>query len=356
MLREFECCHFQHFETRIASAVSLTLLVYTYEGILRLLSTSSILIMTRRCLSRTQIIRLSAALLLYGLALLSVDRLAIVLTKFETSTMRLATVEGGGSRNKLTKPSTSPTKATVGLVDYCVGESYATIKKLVVYNRQEYADRWGYKVLSGSEEVMPVQTFVKPLAWLKAAYFYQLLSNSQEQEIEWFLWVDCDALVTRFDLSVDEVLQDLDVRPEHHLIVSSDPHTDFNLGIMFVRNSEWSRELWKRTLQKASDVAIREHKWWEQKALLELYHENQHQEATNILIISDRWKINALQTFRRNEFNASSFALHRVNCRKQPECADLFESFFCATMPNGSFPEDLVDCSNATEAFVEAAS
>jgi hypothetical protein len=238
--------------------------------------------------------------------------------------------------------------STIALVDYCVGESYATLKKLVAYNRRAYADNWRYKILSGNEEAVPVQSFIQPFAWLKAAYLFQLLSSSEEQDVEWFLWMDCDSLVTRFDMSVPQVLQEIGVSAENHIVVAADPHADFNTGVMFIRNCQWSRDLWKRALQKASNNTIREHPWWEQQALLDLYHENLHNETRHILVSPDRWKINAFQSIRRNEFNASSFVLHRVNCNEQPECSRLFESFFCATMPNGSYPEGLVDCSNRT--------
>ena len=258
------------------------------------------------------------ALLLFGVIVFSVDRRHISgLVRFESTsrlqpTSRSQSVKNGHVKKSL--PQVSPTSnVSVGLVDYCVGDSYATHKKLIAYNRQTYADKWGYTIFSGDEEVFPMQTFVNPLAWLKAAYLYQLLSGVQARDIEWFLWMDCDALITRFDLNVDDLLLDLNVRPEHHVVVAQDPHAEFKSGVMFVRSSEWSRDLWKRTLQKASNVSIREHIWWEQQALLELYRENRHQESTHILITPDRWKINVFRTPRRNEFNASSFALHRVD-------------------------------------------
>jgi hypothetical protein len=317
--------------------------------------------------SRIQVL---VALVLLWLVLLSIDRYGAKTFKLETSTARSTTVERNTPQESIGNLTDardkdyhgtkrhgirdSASSVTVGLVDYCVGESYATLKKLIGFNRQAYAAQWNYSIFSGNDDEFPLQTFVEPLAWLKAAYFYQLLSSAQTQEIEWFLWIDCDALITRFDHSVDDILNDLNTTYNHHIVVAQDPHTEFNSGVMFVRNSEWSRDLWKRALQKASDDAIRRHKWWEQQALLEVYRDNQHEETLRILITPYRWKINAFQTFRRNEFNSSSFALHRVNCRKQPECNNLFISFFCIIMSNASFPEELVDCSNATDEFMKS--
>jgi len=316
-----------------------------------------------------RLIGLSIALLLFGITLLSVDRRETAgLIRLETFTTRAATVGDGASRDALRKATnvftterngnessseTAAVSSTVGLVDYCVGDSYATLKKLIAYNRRVYADKWNYTIFSGNEEVFPVQTFVTPLAWLKAAYFYHLLTSAQVQDIEWFLWIDCDALITRFDSSIPQILEDLHVQLKHDVVMAQDPNTEFNSGVMFVRNSEWSRDLWKHTLQKASDIAIREHVWWEQQALLELYRENQYDEESHILITPDRWKINAFRTPRRNGYNASSFAWHRVNCREQPKCNDLFEAFFCDVMPNGTYLEELVDCGNVNDSLLD---
>ncbi len=322
-----------------------------------------------QCYPRNHI-GVSMALLFIGLALLSIDRLGVTFETFvarSTAALEQKTEIQDDSiiHNSIQFPkealfplhhSTSTNITVVGLVDYCVGDSYITLKKLIAYNRQTYANKWNYTIFSGNEDVFPAQTFIEPRAWLKAAYFYQLLTSTQTRDVDWLLWVDCDALITRFDLSVDDVLSDLKTTSQHHVVVAEDPHTEFNSGVMLVRNSDWSRELWGHALQKASNVSVREHKWWEQQALLELYRENIHEEKTRILITPHRWKINALQTFRRHEFNASSFILHRVNCRKQqPECNNLFMSFFCLTMPNGSYPEDLVDCSNASMTLLGSA-
>lgn len=291
-------------------------------------------------------------LLTVGLILLLIfEATLIVLSYPSTLAHTMPNSEDVPKMNSTTTPQ-NETDMTVALVDYCVGDMYARLKKLVTYNRQVYADTWGYRVRSGNENELPVQSFVEPLAWLKAAYFFQLLSSYRDHDVDWFLWVDCDALVTRFDLSIPQVLDDLGVLPQHHVVLAHDLGAgDFNTGVILVRNSEWSLGLWRRTLLKASDPAIRTHPWWEQQALLELYHENRFDESQHILITADRWKINAFRNQQLHEFNESSFVLHRVFCREQPKCDNLFETFFCATMPKGSFPEGIVDCRIETESI-----
>jgi hypothetical protein len=303
-------------------------------------------------------IRLSIFFLFFGITFLWGDRRDAITNSGRFETRRPQSVDRSMDKlQKINKDRSFPVSTlnlSVGLVDYCVGDSYAILKKLIAYNRQTYANKWNYTIFSGNEDVFPAQTFIEPRAWLKAAYFYQLLTSTQTRDIDWFLWVDCDALITRFDLSVDDVLNDLKTTSQHHIVVAEDPHTEFNSGVIFVRNSDWSRDLWGHALQKASNVSVREHTWWEQQALLELYRENIHEEKTRILITPHRWKINAFYTPRRNDFNSSSFVLHRVNCREQPACDVLFESFFCTIMPTTSYPNDIVDCSSANMTPLES--
>lgn len=308
----------------------------------------------------TKFVGLCVALLLFAFTLMSVDR------PFPSTKFRSVNRRSSISNDKVTDESQATSKeskhlstalfssnTTVGLVDYCAGDSYATLKPLIDANRQAYASRYNYTIFSGDLDTFPLQSFVEPLAWLKAAYFYHLLSSTHSQHFDWFLWVDCDALITRFDFSVDTILNDLNTSPSHHIVMAQDPHSEFNSGVMFVRNTDWSRDLWKRTLQMASNETVRRHPLWEQQALLELYRANQFNEQTRVLITPDRYKINAFRTPRRNDFNESSIAWHRVNCREQPLCNDLFEAMFCASMPKEFSTKELIDCANVNETLLE---
>jgi len=237
---------------------------------------------------------------------------------------------------------------TVGIVGYCVGEKYQDLNRLATYNHRAYADRYGYDVFQGNEEDVPEQSFITPFAWLKALYMYRLLSSPppsrQEQalSIEWFLWLDCDALVARFDKSVVEILDELHVQHHHHMVIAMDRSSPFNTGVIFMRNCQWSQDLWKRALQSASNDTVRHHKWWEQKALHDLYAQNLHNESHHIYVVKDRWKINAFGGYNRGhtEFTNESYIWHRVHCVK-PECYNYSHAFFCSKTPKGTYPTEL---------------
>jgi hypothetical protein len=240
----------------------------------------------------------------------------------------------------------SPHSPHFALVDYCVGDSFNVLKSLVYYNRHAYAKRQGYDIFSGSIDDFPLEPFISPQAWLKPAYLYHLMTKNVSS-IDWFVWLDCDALIARMDWSLEEVLSEklgVSNNQQNDMIVAQDPNTLFNTGVMIIRNSDWSRDLLKRLLQQVSiNNSTRYNSWWEQRALLDLYDSNQHNEKQRIMITPHRTVLNAFQNERRNEYGSgATFIWHRVNCRKHQEiCTQMSVDFFCETMPEGSYPEDL---------------
>ena len=58
------------------------------------------------------------------------------------------------------------------------------------------------------------------------------------------------------------------------------------------RVTDWALETTARALRLTSDKMIREHGFWEQKALHKLYSDNAHGEQRKILVLQERWKIN----------------------------------------------------------------
>jgi hypothetical protein len=254
--------------------------------------------------------------------------------------MMTTTTRASGTRPK---SSLSPRFA---LVDYCTGDSFNLLKKLVYYNRLAYAKTHGYGILSGSIEDFPLEPFISPKAWLKPAYLYHLMTNN-EGNIDYFVWIDCDVLIARMDWSLKEVLSEklgISDTHQHDVIVSQDPNTLFNTGVMLLRNTDWSRDLLKRTLQQASiNNSTRYNSWWEQRALLDLYESNTHNEQQRIMITPHRTVLNAFRNERRNEYDPdTTFMWHRVNCRKHQQiCTQMSVDFFCDTMPKGSYPEYL---------------
>ena len=200
----------------------------------------------------------------------------------------------------------------IGLVSYCVGEQFVGLQQLVTHNHHAYAAasttdatstriaattstttnnnhhnhyNQNVYIFQGNETNFPIQSFITPGAWLKAAYIHHLLSTSTpptssssslshkitttitSQDMDWFLWLDCDALISRFDVTIPKLLEEeLNVQSHHNLIVAPDKSptisikknknqnatatsdskelsSPMNTGVMLIRNCIWSLQL-----------------------------------------------------------------------------------------------------------------
>ena len=237
----------------------------------------------------------------------------------------------------------------VGLVSFCHGRKFQELGKWATLNHIEYATRHGYDFFKGNEQVLPHMHFLTPFAWLKAGFFWQLLQARSKHE--WFVWVDCDALYMNMDKTVPDLIRDLGYDPRRnsdvHIIVADDLGSSiFNTGVLLVKNSEWSRDFFGNVLRMAQNENVRNHGFWEQFAMQELYKANRHMERIHVQIVVDRYKLNAF-TVEREFRDGVSFVLHQVNCPGHPnnrassekDCTNKMKSFFCAKLAS-KFPNE----------------
>ena len=211
------------------------------------------------------------------------------------------------------------------LLHYCGGKSYAGIAEFSLENSKEYAKRHELDVLVANSDTFPTESFFTPKAWVKLAFMLQILEMKQ---YSWLLWLDCDVLITSLHLPVEPLLDSLNVSHDHDIVVAKDiGNSPFNTGVLLVRVSDWTVKTVARALRYAEDPSVREHGWWEQKALHLLYNENKHEEQLKILVVQDRWRLNAFANL--GEERSDSFAWHRVNCRNQSACDQSFKKKFC---------------------------
>ena len=327
--------------------------------------------LTMRTLTRVGTILLILILIIQSMQT-SNHQLQNIQKETATSRRQIMTEAGGGSKDILGEAVAENTlEATnkydinvtrVGLVSYCSGSHYDRLRELVHYNRMAYAHSFddGHVSIFDGEAVngtMPYETFISPGAWLKAAYLYQLLLISSSirkatlhlegvtrpynpgdlSQVDWFIWMDCDTLFGRFDLSIPQLLQQyLYVQPHHHIIVAEDfdEGSPFNTGVMFIRNNEWSLQLFHNALRLAEKKGIRNHIYWEQYALHKLYKDNSYDEREHFRIVQNRSIFNAFHFAADEYIDGESLIWHRVGCRVNSWCCARYSSsFFCDKMP-----------------------
>uniref|UniRef100_A0A7S0SWE8 Glycosyltransferase n=1 Tax=Mantoniella antarctica TaxID=81844 RepID=A0A7S0SWE8_9CHLO len=251
----------------------------------------------------------------------------------------------GSSRRSAAVAGRTTTAAAppfAGLLSFCHGPKFEAMESWTSRNHREYARRHRYDVFQGDDNILPHMHFLEPFAWLKAGLLWQLLQARSAHQ--WFVWVDCDALYMNLDKSVPDLLRDLGVDPgpagTTHVVAADDLGSSlFNTGVLVVRNSQWSRDFFANVLRSAKHHDVRNHGWWEQFAMQELYKQNHHEEQKRVAIIQERYKLNAF-TNQREYVDGVSFVLHQVFCPgDQPntaatvaECGRKFKGYFCTTL------------------------
>jgi len=254
-------------------------------------------------------------------------------------------------------PGTAGSTSSFAVISFCHGERYADLRKWAKLNHASYAKRHGYDFIEGDDVVFPHAHFITPLSWAKAALLWQLVQTRHNQ---WFILADCDALYTRMNETVSHLLADLGISAGDsnatHVVVASDiGGSPFNAGVVLVRNTAWSKKFLARVLLAAGDKGVREHPWWEQHAMHDLYRQNATGEQIHIRIV-DRARFQAF-TINEGEFKlGTSFIRHQVNCPGHPanhakslaECAANQAKFMCSVL-HSDFSEECDDFGKGRE-------
>lgn len=225
-------------------------------------------------------------------------------------------------------------RETFGVVRHCSGVSYLNITSLAYSNSEQYATRHGYEHFEANATTMPSLAFFTPKSWLKVGFMWQVLTN--RGDVQWLLWLDCDALIKKLDESIQDLLSSLGVADDHDIVVAQDiAPSPFNLGVMFIRNTPWTRDVLGRLMVLAENEDIRKHPWWEQHALHHLFSQNYRGVQTKLLVVQKRARINAFASL--GEEDQDTFIWHRVNCHDQPICDRSYMEKFCGIHPRSHY-------------------
>ncbi|OQS06977.1 hypothetical protein THRCLA_00994 [Thraustotheca clavata] len=166
-------------------------------------------------------------------------------------------------RNTTIQSNTNVAVFTAYTTDYSVGHTCAHINQL-------YAQRHGYPFYC---DVLPYKEMMTAIAprnfcgWYKVAMikrFFEDMEALKAQNIGYLMWIDADAVVIDHSIAA----QSLIVQAQHRdLIISEDinPCCMINTGVMLIKLSEWSRDLWNEvwTMRRYFDVF-----YYEQSALM----------------------------------------------------------------------------------------
>ena len=143
--------------------------------------------------------------------------------------------------------------------DFCKGLSTCLESKV------NYANKHGYTYIQGGEEIWDR---TRPIPWSKIPFLLKILEKLPEGAVIWLS--DADVLITNSDLTIEShILPHFPLTKDMLICIDACGH--LNSGNLFLRNTAWQRDFWKR-MGEQTDLLY--HIWWENAALIKLLEQN----------------------------------------------------------------------------------
>jgi hypothetical protein len=155
---------------------------------------------------------------------------------------------------KLWRESHRPNIAIVSIFN----ERHADLAELTWFNNKvKYAEKYGYLAVAKTDNFSPDQVHFD-----KFVHILDVMSN--HPDIDWIWWLDNDAMITNFDIKIEDLVDD-----NYHVVMPTDIAA-LNTGSFLVRNSVQGREWLNFLLSKKKEYKD-DKKWFEQQAVIDFY-------------------------------------------------------------------------------------
>ena len=171
----------------------------------------------------------------------------------------------------------------VTIATLVIGHDYRKGLTECLSSKREYAAKHAYKYVEGGEEFWDRS---RPIPWSKVAFILRILNRLQEGDIVWLS--DADVLITNMDVRLEDHI--LPHMPEEKdMLMCIDACGHLNSGNLFMRNSAWLRDYWRRVGEQ-TDLTY--HIWWENAAMIKLLELNA-EDLNRVEIVSDHTRMNS---------------------------------------------------------------
>jgi hypothetical protein len=153
------------------------------------------------------------------------------------------------------------------LLTLAIGEDFRKSLGKALDSKKEYCKKRGYEYILGDEKFWDRE---KPIPWSKIPFLLDVLTKTKDGE---FIFMsDADVYITNMDFDIEKSIVPL--LPENKdLLMTIDSCGHINDGNILIRNSEWSRDFWKRVYEQ-TDLLY--HPWWENAAVIKLLEMNKN--------------------------------------------------------------------------------
>jgi hypothetical protein len=151
------------------------------------------------------------------------------------------------------------------LLTLAIGEDFRKTLSKALDSKKKYCERNGYECIIGGEQFWDRE---RPIPWSKIPFLLNVLGKSNEGELVFMS--DADVYMTNMDLKLETHVAPL-LPDGKDLLMTIDSCGHINDGNILIRNTEWSRNFWKRVYEQTE---LMYHPWWENAAVIKLLELN----------------------------------------------------------------------------------
>lgn len=188
----------------------------------------------------------------------------------------------------------------IGICTLSIGEKYRQRTKGSLQNKVEYCAKYGYDLI---EDDLVYDTS-KHIAWSKINLILKYLDK-----YDYLVWIDADILIMNDKIKLESFID----RYSNVDIICGSDWRMINTGILFVKNTEWSRNFLTAVYNNVYDPEAdskERYKNWEQGSFIHL-HDNNYLECRSRVKVTDPTEFNS---YWYNYF-PGHFALHFAGVR-----------------------------------------
>lgn len=216
-------------------------------------------------------------------------------------------------------------KYKIGICTMAIGNNYKEIVKYGQKTIKKYCDKHNY----GFHDDEDVYDKKRSPAWSKIL----LLSKYMKSEYDYLIWIDADTLIMSPNVKIEDIIE---CHMEGNDILVSQDFKMINTGVIFIKNTEWSRKFINLIYDQEHFI---EHPNWEQEAFINLLKNNTSNSSKHVKVL-ELSQQNLINSYHYSFFNNDCFILHFPGCFRKDINNGLdkcMNSFYPYQMDNEDF-------------------
>lgn len=193
-------------------------------------------------------------------------------------------------------------RMNIGKILVCslaIGEEYKKIVEKGILCKKMYCLQHDYDYRDDED----VYDSSRPIAWSKILLLLKYLCNT---DYDYIVWLDADTYIMNPDKTIEDIIQECSGGSE---ILASKDVGEINTGVMFIKNSRWSRDFFQRVWDSTEFINSAD---WEQDAFIHLYNSDYNQAKKHVRIISNQKVFNSFWY----QYEPEDFILHFAGCSR----------------------------------------